>query len=217
MTAKGTAYGLSLPRPRLVHYAAMVADDVTGLLREWNRGDKAALDRLMPLVAGELRKVAGAYLRRERAGHTLQPTALINEVYLKMVDRQKVDWRDRAHFFAFAACTMRRILVDHARVHRAGKRGAALTVSIEAAGDLVSAPRDIDLLALDEALDALTALDTRQARLVELRFFVGLTIEETAEVLDVATATVSRDWLTAKAWLFRRLRPGSTSSPRSEA
>jgi RNA polymerase sigma factor (TIGR02999 family) len=193
----------------------MVGEDITGLLREWNRGDRAALDRLMPLVTGELRKVARAYLRRERAGHSLQPTALINEVYLKLTDREQVGWRDRAHFFAFAACIMRRILVDHARARRAGKRGRALTVSISDAGALSSQARDIDLIALDDALQALCALDERQGRLVELRFFVGLTIEETAEVLEVGPATVSRDWLTAKAWLFRRLRPTSSASRRS--
>jgi RNA polymerase sigma factor (TIGR02999 family) len=182
-----------------------MGEDVTELLQEWNQGNRAALDRLMPLVTSELRKVARAYLRRERADHTLQPTALVNEAYLRMVNWDRVSWRDRAHFFAAAARVMRRILVDHARAHRAAKRGGCRIVSLANAAEPAD-DRDVDVVALDQALDELAALDERQARLVELRFFAGLTIEETAEVLKIGAATVSRDWATARAWLYRRLQ-----------
>jgi RNA polymerase sigma factor (TIGR02999 family) len=179
-------------------------EDVTAVLQDWNRGDREALERLMPAVAGELRRIARLHLRRERRGHTLQPTALVNEAYLRMVNVAQVRWRDRTHFFAFASRLMRRILVDHARAHGAAKRGGGWRVtSVEEGG---RTPRDFDLVALDHALEELALLDERQARLVELRFFAGLTIDETAETLGVATATVSRDWATARAWLYRRLK-----------
>jgi len=183
----------------------MPQEDVTELLQEWNRGHREALDRLMPIVTAELRKVARAHLRRERNDHTLQPTALVNEAYLKMVNWDRVNWRDRAHFFAVAARVMRRILVDHARARHAAKRGGCRVVPLSEFAE-PAATRDVDLVALDEALHELAGLDERQARLVELRFFAGLTIDETAEVLKVGAATVSRDWTTARAWLFRRLR-----------
>jgi RNA polymerase sigma factor (TIGR02999 family) len=178
---------------------------VTDLLLEWGRGDRTALDRMMPVVVDELKRLARACLRRESAGHTLQPTALVNEVYLRLVDQRRVTWRNRAQFFAFAAHTMRRILVDHARGRRAAKRGAGLPTVIldEALG--VAAPQ-LDLMALDDLLSALAALDERQGRLVELRVFGGLTIAESAEVLAVAEATVSRDWASARAWLYRELK-----------
>lgn len=179
---------------------------VTQLLLDWSEGDRHALDRLMPLVVDELRRLAAAYLRREQAGHTLQPTALVNEVYLRLVDRRRVSWQNRAQFFGFAARTMRRILVDHARARRAAKRGGgAETLALDAAlgvGDRA----EVDLLALDDVLDRLAALDARQGRLVELRVFGGLTIAESAEALGVGEATVSRDWQSARAWLYRELR-----------
>jgi RNA polymerase sigma factor (TIGR02999 family) len=179
--------------------------DVTALLRDWSGGDPRALERLMPLVYGELRKLAASYLRRERSDHTLQPTALVHEAYLRLVDQRGVDWHNRAHFFGIAARMMRRILVDHARRRQAAKRdGAAYRIS--GSGDLVEAGHDPDLLALNSALDGLEALDPRQARIIELRFFGGLTVEETAEVVGISTATVKREWQTARAWLARELR-----------
>lgn len=178
---------------------------VTDLLLRWNNGHKEALDDLMPLVSGELRRLAQAYLRDESRAQTLQPTALVNELYLRLIDRHRVSWENRAHFFGFAATTMRRILVDHARAIQSAKRGGGKKpVSMEAALGL-AVPQDVDVLRLDEALKTLAELDPRQARLVELRFFVGLSIEETAEVLGIGRATVGRDWVTAKAWLHREL------------
>ncbi len=182
--------------------------DVTQLLLDWSGGDAAALDRLMPLVLADLRRQASGYLRRERSGHTLQPTALVNEVYLRLVDQQRAHWKSRAHFFAVAAQLMRRILVDHARAHQADKRGGwAHIVALDEASDAPEeqAVANVDLLALDDALTALAALDERQARVVELRYFAGLTIPETAEVLGVTHATISRDWRNARAWLLLRL------------
>lgn len=182
-----------------------MADDVTALLRDWNRGDRHALERLMPLVSGELRRLARVHLRRERRDHTLQPTALVNEAYLRLVNVDRMQWRDRTHFFAFASRVMRRILVDHARAHRAAKR-AGWRVPLTDDVSPAEAGRDVDLIALDQAIDELAAMDARQARLVELRFFAGLTIEETADVLGIGAATVTRDWSTARAWLYRRLK-----------
>jgi RNA polymerase sigma factor (TIGR02999 family) len=181
-----------------------MAEDVTGLLHDWNRGDRHALERLMPIVTGELRRLARAHLRRERRDHTLQPTALVNEAYLRLIHIDRIQWRDRTHFFAFASRVMRRILVDHARAHRAAKRSGwkvTLTPGVE-----VGERKDLDIIALDAALDELALMDARQARLVELRFFAGLTIDETADVLGVGAATVARDWATARAWLYRRLK-----------
>ena len=181
-----------------------MTEDVTGLLHDWNRGDRRAFERLMPLVTGELRRLARAHLRRERRDHTLQPTALVNEAYLRLVNVDRIQWRDRTHFFAFASRVMRRILVDHARAHRAAKRTAWRVTPVADAGP--ADRHDVDLIALDEALDELASMDARQARLVELRFFAGLTIDETADVLGVGSATVTRDWATARAWLYRRLK-----------
>ena len=179
--------------------------EVTALLRDWSGGDQRALERLLPLVYGELRKLAASYLRGERSDHTLQPTALVHEAYLRLVDQRGVDWRNRAHFFGIAARMMRRILVDHARRRQAAKRdGAAYRIS--GFGDPVEPERDPELLALDGALDSLEALDPRQAKIIELRFFGGLTVEETAEVAGISTATVKREWQTARAWLARELR-----------
>jgi RNA polymerase sigma factor (TIGR02999 family) len=177
---------------------------VTALLSEWGRGNASALNELLPLIYAELRRIAARQLRRERSDHTLQATALVHEVYLRLVDQRHVDWRDRAHFFGVAAQAMRRILVDHARRHRAGKRGDGLpSLSIEDAD--VAAPDGIPVLALDLALDHLADLDQELARVVELRAFGGLTIEETACVLKVSPTTVKREWRTAKAWLTREL------------
>ncbi len=181
------------------------APDVTGLLDEWTRGDARALDRLLPLVYAELRRVAARQLRRERDGHSLQPTALVHEAYLRLVDQQKVDWRSRAHFFGVAAQVMRRVLVDHARRRMAGKRGEGITpVSIDHAIEAPAADR-IAILDLDDALGRLEQLDAGLAQIVELRAFGGLTIEEAAHVLNVSPSTAKRDWRTAKAWLTREL------------
>lgn len=181
--------------------------DVTVVLLGWNENSREALDRLMPLVEDELRRRARAYLSRERPGHTLQPTALVNELYLRLLDRREASWQSRAHFFAFAARVMRRILVDHARAQGAAKRGAGLvTVGLDEAMEL-GVGRNLDLLALDQALEKLIALDPDQARIVELRFFGGLSAAETAEVLGIGEATVHRRWASARAWLYGQLTP----------
>jgi RNA polymerase sigma factor (TIGR02999 family) len=178
---------------------------VTQLLVSWGGGDRSALDELMPVVYGELRRVAESYLRRERRDHTLQPTALVHEAYLRLVDQRSVDWQNRAQFFGLAAQMMRRILVNHAEGRRASKRGGgAERVSLDEAVSFYE-ERELDLAALDEALDALAALDPQQARVVELRFFGGLTVEEVAEVLGLSPATVKREWDSAKLWLRRQL------------
>jgi RNA polymerase sigma factor (TIGR02999 family) len=179
--------------------------NVTQLLIGWGQGDKDALDRLVPIVYEELRRQAARYLRRERVGHTLQTTALIHEAYLRLVDQKNVHWQNRAHFFGIAAQLMRRILVDHARTKKRAKRGGSdVRVSL---GDVqaVVKGKDLDVVALDEALDRLSEIDEQQSKIVELRFFSGLTVEETAEVLGISTATVKRDWSMAKAWLHREI------------
>jgi len=180
-------------------------ENVTQLLLGWGKGDKEALDQLLPLVYDELRRQAARYLRRERVGHTLQTTALIHEAYIRLVDQKKVQWQNRAHFFGIAAQLMRRILVDHARSKKRAKRGGSdVRVSLAEATTPVKAP-DLDVLALDEALDRLTQVDEQQAKVVELRFFSGLSVEETAEVLQISPATVKREWSMAKAWLHREI------------
>jgi RNA polymerase sigma-70 factor (ECF subfamily) len=181
------------------------APDVTQLLLDWSKGNRGASDKLMPLVYDELRRVAQNYLSRERPDHTLQATALVHEAYLKLVNQTSVDWRDRAHFFGLASQMMRHILVDHARRHQAAKRGGfaqRLTI-VEA----VSFPeqKDFDLVALDEALTRLAELDPQQSRIVEMRFFGGLTVEETAMALGLSVSTLNREWRLAKAWLLREL------------
>jgi RNA polymerase sigma factor (TIGR02999 family) len=182
--------------------------DVTALLTEWGRGNTDALHELLPLVYAELRRVAARQLRGERGGITLQPTALVHELYLRLVDQRHGDWRDRAHFFGVAAQVMRRILVDHARRRRASKCGDGLpTVSIDQAM-AEAAPDRIPVLALDHALDRLAGVDQDLARVVELRAFGGLTIEETAWVLKMSPTTAKREWRTAKAWLTRELGLG---------
>ena len=182
----------------------MPDSSVTTLLRAWRAGDAGALDRLIPLVHEELHRLAQGYMRGERPDHTLQATALVNEAYLRLVDAA-VDWKDRAHFFAVAATTMRRILVSHARGRLAAKRGQGGIAVTLCEDHAVVAARDTDLLALDEALAALERIDPRQSRIVELRYFAGLTIEETAGALGVSPATVKLDWSLARAWLFREL------------
>jgi RNA polymerase sigma factor (TIGR02999 family) len=184
------------------------AHDVTELLLSWGQGDTAALDRLVPLVYDDLRRVARGHLRREHPGHSLQATALVHEVFLRLVDVDRMTVQGRTHFFALSARLMRQVLVDHARRQRAGKRGGSATVISlnEAAGAAApTSTSSVDVLALDEALDALSSFDVRQCRVVELRFFAGLNIPETADALGVSTPTVERDWAMAKAWLHRRL------------
>jgi RNA polymerase sigma factor (TIGR02999 family) len=184
-------------------------DDVTALLMEWRQGDQAALERLLPLVYADLRKVARAHLRREQAGHSLQPTALVHEVYLRLVGLERLRVESRTHFMAFAARLMRQILVDHARRKRAGKRGAAVTVvgldMLPARAEPCTQASDADILALDRALEELETFDSQQCRLVELKFFAGLSIEEMADALGISTATVEREWVIARAWLYQRL------------
>jgi RNA polymerase sigma factor (TIGR02999 family) len=179
--------------------------DVTALLADWSRGNRSALNQLLPLVYAELRHIAARQLGRERVGHTLQPTALVHEVYLRLVDQRQVDWQNRAHFFGVAAQIMRRILVDHARRHSAAKRGEGVRcVSVDDAHE-VAASNEIPILALDHALDRLEKIDSELAKIVELRAFGGLTIEEAAHVLKVSPSTAKRDWRTATAWLKREL------------
>ena len=179
--------------------------DVTRLLSDWSNGDRRALDELLPLVYEELRHLANAYLRRERDGHTLQSTALVHEAFLRLVNQHDVQWQGRAHFFGIAAQMIRRILVDHARAQRAAKRGAG-AVRIELGEELaVAQQRDLDLIALDDALERLATMDGRQSRIVELRFFAGLSVEDTADVMGISTATVKREWSSARAWLFREV------------
>jgi RNA polymerase sigma factor (TIGR02999 family) len=182
------------------------SEGITQLLVDWGNGDQAALEKLMPLVYSELRRLASNYLRRERGEHTLQPTALVNEAYLKLIDQRNAKWQNRAHFFGISAQLMRRILVDHARQHQAVKRGGSgqQRVSIATVEKLAKEP-EVDLLALNEALDELARMDPQQGRIVELKFFGGLQIEEIAEVLGIGHATVERDWKIARAWLRRQL------------
>jgi RNA polymerase sigma factor (TIGR02999 family) len=183
--------------------------DITALLDDWNRGNHRALDQVLPLVYAELRRIARRQLRRERVGHTLQPTALVHEAYLRLVDQRQVDWRSRAHFFGVAAQVMRRILVDNARRHNTNKRGDGVQcLSIDEAADMAVPDDEISVLALDDALGRLETVDRGLAQIVELRAFGGLTIEEAAHVLKVSPSTAKREWRTAKAWLTRELGAG---------
>ncbi len=179
---------------------------ITQLLRDWRAGSKEALDELLPLVYAELHRKASRYLRNERVGHTLQTTALINEAYVKLLGLNDIDWRDRNHFYAIASTAMRRILVDHARERNRDKRGGANeNLPIDDALQIASSRRPVNLIDLDEALSRLSTLDERQAKVVELRYFVGLSIDEAAEILGVSNATVRLDWTMAKAWLREQL------------
>ena len=181
------------------------SENVTQLLVDWSSGSKQALDRLVPIVYDELRRQAARYLKRERVGHTLQTTALIHEAYLRLVDQKNVHWQNRAHFFGIAAQLMRQILVDHARTRKRAKRGGSrIRVSLNEA-TAVATVRDLDIVALDEALARLAEIDPQQSRVVELRYFSGLNVEETAEVLGISPATVKREWRIAKAWLHREI------------
>ncbi len=184
------------------------ASDITALLDDWSSGDLGALDRLVPLVYADLRRLAESYLGREAPGHTLQATAVVNELYMRLLDQNRVRWHNRGQFLAIAATMMRRILVSHARKSRAAKRGGnALVLALDDAL-IVSEARYPELIALDDALTALAELSPRQSRIVEMRFFGGLTIDETASALGVSPATVKLDWSLARAWLFRELRRG---------
>lgn len=186
--------------------------NVTQLLAQWRSGDRTALDRLMPLVYDELRVIAARYLRKERAGHTLQSTALVNEAYMRLVDA-RADWQNRAHFFAVAARIIRGLLVDHARARLASKRGGAnLCLALDEAIALPN-NREFHLIAVDDALTSLSRIDRQQGRIVELRFFGGLTIEETSEILQISPSTVKRDWIHAKTWILREL---SNTQPPSQ-
>ena len=183
-----------------------MSKDVTQLLVDWSRGDPGALDSLLPLVYDELYRLAEHYMRRERFDHTLQPTALVNEAYLRLVDQTRVRWRNRAHFIGVAAQLMRRVTVKHAERHRAAKRGGGvLKVPFDEAATATKASEE-DVIALDEAMERLRELDPRQSRIVELRFFGGLTGREMAEVLGVSPSTIDREWRLARAWLRRELR-----------
>ena len=183
--------------------------EVSRLLRAWGDGDRGALDRLTPIVYEELRRLARLYMKRERPGHSLQATALVNEAYMRLVDYKGMRWQNRAHFFAVSAQLMRRILVDHARRHNLKRGGGVQHVSLDETA-VVDGDRAADLVALDDAMDAMARLDARKVQVVEMRFFGGLSVEETAEVLKVSPVTVMRDWSTAKAWLYRELAGGTT-------
>jgi RNA polymerase sigma-70 factor (ECF subfamily) len=182
--------------------------DVSTLLRAWSEGDQGALDKLAPIVYEELHRLARYYMGRERTGHSLQATALVNEAYLRLVDYKRMRWENRAHFFAVSAQLMRRILVDHARRHNLKRGGGVQHVALEDTA-VIGGDQDENLVALDAAMQALARIDSRKAQVVELRFFGGLTVEETAEVLKVSPVTVMRDWSTARAWLYREMSGGA--------
>jgi len=183
--------------------------DVSQLLRAWTDGYQGALQKLTPIVYSELRRLARGYMRGERAGHSLQTTALVNEAYMRLVDYKRMQWHNRAHFFAVSAQLMRRILVDHARRHNLKRGGGLKRVSLENIA-LVDNERGEDVVALDDAMKRLAEFDARKAQVVEMRFFGGLSVEETAEVLKISAVTVMRDWSTARAWLYRELAGGTT-------
>jgi RNA polymerase sigma-70 factor (ECF subfamily) len=187
-----------------------IQSDVSMLLRAWSDGEQNALDKLAPIVYDELRRLARYYLHLERPGHSLQATALVNEAYLRLVDYKRMRWENRAHFFAVSAQLMRRILVDHARRHNLKRGGGVQHVELEDVA-VVGGDRAENLVALDDAMQALARMDSRKARVVELRFFGGLSVEETAEVLQIAPVTVMRDWSSARAWLYREMGGGSSS------
>jgi RNA polymerase sigma factor (TIGR02999 family) len=190
------------------------ADGVSKLLLAWSDGDRSALDKLTPIVYDELHRLARRHMRRERPGHSLQTTALVNEAYMRLVDYSHMQWQNRAHFFAVSAQLMRRILVEHARRHNLKRGGGVQHVSLEDTA-LVGGDRAADLVALDDAMNELGRLDPRKVQVVEMRFFGGLSVEETAEVLKVSPVTVRRDWRTARAWLYRELSGGKTDGLRS--
>ena len=189
-------------------------DDISALLRGWSDGDQSALERLTPIVYDELHRLARRYMQHERPGHSLQTAALVNEAYMRLVDYERMRWQNRAHFFAVSAQLMRRILVDHARRHNLKRGGGVQHVSLEEAA-IVGGDQDTDMVALDNAMNALARIDPRKVQVVEMRFFGGLSVEETAEVLKISTVTVKRDWRAAKAWLYRELTGGTTDERRT--
>ncbi|HXA65491.1 MAG TPA: sigma-70 family RNA polymerase sigma factor [Bryobacteraceae bacterium] len=184
-------------------------DDISTLLRAWSEGDRRALERLTPIVYGELHRLARRYMKRERPGHSLQTTALVNEAYMRLVDYKRMQWQNRAHFFAVSGQLMRRILVDHARRHNIKRGDGVPHVPLEEASMVGGGPAR-DLVVLDDAMNALARLDPRKVQVVEMRFFGGLSVDETAEVLKVSAVTVMRDWSTAKAWLYREISGGAS-------
>lgn len=188
--------------------------EITKLLHAWSEGDRKALEELTPIVYDELRRLARGYMKRERPGHSLQATALVNEAYLRLVDYKRMQWQNRAHFFAVSAQLIRRILVEHARRHNLKRGGHVKHVSLEEAA-VVGGAGSANLVALDEAMKRLAELDPRKEQVVEMRFFGGLSVEETAELLKVSAVTVMRDWSTAKAWLYRELAGGTSDGLRS--
>src|ERR1035441_2972068 len=190
------------------------AEDVSTLLRAWSGGDQKALERLTPIVYEELHRLARRYMKGERPGHSLQTTALVNEAYTRLVDYRRMQWQNRAHFFAVSAQLIRRILVEHARRHNLKRGGGVQHVSLDEAA-VVGGDEDVDLVALDDAMNALARIDPRKVQVVEMRFFGGLSVEETAEVLKISTVTVKREWRAAKAWLYRELTGGTTDECRT--
>ena len=188
--------------------------DISTLLRAWSDGDRNALERLTPIVYDELHRLARRYMRRERPGQTLQTTDLVNEAYMRLVDYERMQWQNRAHFFAVSAQLMRRILVEHARRHNLKRGGGVQHLSLEEAS-LVGGDQDADLVALDDAMNGLARIDARKVQVVEMRFFGGLSVEETAEVLKVSPVTVKRDWRAARAWLYRELTGGADDGLRT--
>ena len=200
--------------PRASQTGEPAGGDVSQLLRAWSDGDQGALERLTPIVYKELHRLARHYMKGERPGHVLQTTALVNEAYMRLVDYKRMEWQNRAHFFAVSAQLMRRILVEHARRQNLKRGGGMPHVSLDEAA-VVGGDRPADLVALDAAMDALARLDPRKVQVVEMRFFGGLSVEETAEVLKVSTVTVKRDWRAARAWLYRELTGGATDGFRT--
>ena len=199
---------------RAAQHGEAAVQDTSLLLRAWSGGDQTALDKLTPIVYRELHRLAGRCMSRERPGNSLQTTALVNEAYLRLVDYKRMRWQNRAHFFAVSAQLMRRILVEHARRHNLKRGGGAPHVSLEEAA-IVGGGQDADLVALDDALNALAKIDPRKVQVVEMRFFGGLSVEETATVLKVSAVTVKRDWRAARAWLYRELTGGTTDGLRT--
>jgi RNA polymerase sigma-70 factor (ECF subfamily) len=197
---------------RAAQSGELARNDMSMLLRAWSDGDQTALDKLTPIVYDELHRLARRYMKRERRGHSLQTTALVNEAYIRLVDYERMHWQDRAHFFAVSSQLMRRILVDHARRHNLKRGGGVPHIALEEAV-VIGGEHSPDMVALDDALNALTRIDPRKVQVVEMRFFGGLSVEETAEVLKVSTVTVKRDWRAARAWLYRELTGGTTDGP----
>src|SRR5271165_65331 len=197
-----------MPMPKVAQTGEPAGGDVSQLLRAWSDGDQGALEQLTPIVYKELHRLARHYMKGERPGHSLQTSALVNEAYMRLVDYKGMQWQNRAHFFAVSAQLMRRILVEHARSHNLKRGGGVQHVSLEETA-MVGGERGEDLVALDDALNALTQLDARKVQVVEMRFFGGLSVEETAEVLKISPVTVMRDWSSAKAWLYRELTRGT--------